>query len=36
MRKATRGLISQTRQACDALNHNPRLRVVANGRVEVL
>ena len=36
MRKATRGLISQTRQACDALNRNPRLRVVANGRVEVL
>ena len=36
MRKATKGLIQQTRQACDALNRNPRLRVVANGRVEVL
>ena len=36
MRKATRGLISQTRQACDALNQNSRLRIFANGRVEVL
>jgi len=36
MRKATRGLISQTRQACDALNHDTNLRVFANGRVEVL
>ena len=36
MRKATRGLIGQTRQACGALNHDTNLRVFANGRVEVL
>ena len=36
MRKATRGLISQTRQACGALNHDRGLRVFANGRVEVI
>ena len=36
MRKATRGLVSQTRQACGALNQNSRLRIFANGRVEVL
>ena len=36
MRKSTRGLISQTRQACGALNHDRGLRIFANGRVEVL
>ena len=36
MSKSTRGLISQTRQACGVLNQNSRLRIFANGRVEVL
>ena len=36
MRKSTRGLIGQTRQACGALNHDTNLRVFANGRVGVL
>ena len=36
MRKATRGLVAQTRQACGVLNQNSRLRIFANGRVEVL
>ena len=36
MSKSTRGLVAQTRQACGVLNQNSRLRIFANGRVEVL
>ena len=36
MSKSTRGLVAQTRQACDVLNQNSRLRIFANGRVEVI
>ena len=36
MRKSSKGLVAQARQACGALNHDTNLRIFANGRVEIL